>query len=293
MTKPVLAYIGLGAMGGRICANMTRKHDGEMHVFDQNTTSVDAAVAAGAKAAASLKDIAELADIIFLCLPGGKEVEAVILGEDGLLQHGRAGQTIVDMSTCPVGIARKAASALAEAGINLADAPVARTLAAAETGSLSIMVGGEESIYQRILPYLQFAGSDITHCGGVGTGQAVKIINNMLLIQQVVAVAQAFTMGERAGLDPKLLAETLSMGSGDSFALRNHGMKAMLADNFPINQFGTDYAIKDISYALDLAADMNVSVPAAELAREMLSRTSEAGHGAEYFPVLYKMIKDA
>lgn len=293
MTTPVLGYIGLGAMGGRICANMIRKHDGDMYVFDQNGAAVEAAAELGAKVAESIQAIAVAADIIFLCLPGGKEVESVVLGDDGLLQHCRAGQTIVDMSTCPVGIARKVAAALKDAGIDMADAPVARTLAAAETGSLSIMVGGPDTVYQRILPFLQHAGSDITHCGGLGTGQAVKIINNMLLIQQVVAVAQAFTMGERAGLDPKLLANTLSMGSGDSFALRNHGMKAMLEDNFPINQFGTDYAIKDISYALDLAADMNVDVPAAELARETLSRSSAAGHGAEYFPVLYKMIKDA
>jgi len=248
-------------------------------------------VADGAKAAESVAEIAA-ADIVFLSLPGGPEVEATVLGPDGLLAHGRAGQTVVDLSTCPVALTRTIAERLAEAGIDFADAPVARTRQAAIDGTLSIMVGGSDAVFARIEPHLAAAASDITHCGGIGTGQVVKLTNNMMLFQIVNAIAEALTIGERAGVDRQLLADTLSKGSGDSFALRNHGMKAMVPRTFPIGAFATDYAIKDVTYALELAADCGVEAAGAKLAKAMLERTSTAGFGQEYFPVLQNVVEE-
>lgn len=287
-----LGFIGLGVMGEPICCNMTKAGLGAMSVFDINPDPVARLREAGAREASSLADISRNADIIFLSLPGGSEVEQTVLGEDGLLANGRAGQIVVDMSTCPVALARKISARLQDKAMIFADAPVARTRQAAQDGTLSIMVGGDEATYKRIHPILSAAATDITHCGGVGAGQTVKLLNNMLLIQSVVALAEAFTIGKRAGVVPEVLADALAKGSADSFALRNHGRKAMLPGDFPVGAFATDYAHKDLTYALELAADCDVESPAAELAKTLLERTSKAGYGQEYFPVLMKLVEE-
>ena len=288
-----LGFIGLGVMGEPMCRNMTKAGQGSMTVFDLSADPVSRLQEAGAQKADTVADVAKAADIIFLSLPGGQEVEKIILGDDGLLANGRSGQIVVDMSTCPVAIARKAAERLESKGMIFADAPVARTRQAAIDGTLSIMVGSDDKTFNRIQPILAAAATDISHCGGVGAGQVVKLLNNMLLIQSVVAIAEAITIGERAGVNREVLADALSKGSGDSFALRNHGRKAMLPGEFPVGAFGTDYALKDITYALELAGDCGVESPAGELAKSMLKRTSEAGYGQEYFPVLIKLIEES
>jgi 3-hydroxyisobutyrate dehydrogenase-like beta-hydroxyacid dehydrogenase len=131
--------------------------------------------------------------------------------------------------------------------------------------------------------------SDITHCGAPGAGQAMKIVNNMVLFQNVVALAEALALVRHAGVDPKLALETLAKGSADSFALRNHGMKAMLPGVFPERAFSAEYALKDLGYALELAADAGIELPGAQNARELLERAIGAGHGREYFPVLARL----
>ena len=288
-----LGFIGLGVMGEPICRNITQAGLGSMTVFDLADEATQRLQTAGAKIAKSVEEVARNADVIFLSLPGGPEVEKVILGGDGLLANGRPDQIIVDTSTCPVAIARKAANQCQSKGMHFADAPVARTRQAAIDGTLSIMVGSSDEIFDRIRPYLSAAATDITHCGDIGSGQVVKLLNNMLLIQSVVAIAEAITIGERAGVNRTILTDTLSKGSADSFALRNHGFKAMVPGNFPVGAFGTDYAIKDITYALELAADNGVASPAGELAQSTLKRASEAGYGKEYFPVLIKLLEES
>ncbi len=140
-------------------------------------------------------------------------------------------------------------------------------------------------------PLIATFATDITHCGAVGAGQVVKILNNMVLMQTVVALGEALETAKRAGLDGKLVFETLAKGSADSFALRNHGMKAMLPDNFPERAFSSEYARKDIAYALDLAQSVNIKLPGAELADAMLGKAIDAGYGDLYWPVLARIIK--
>jgi len=286
-----LGFIGLGVMGEAMCRNMTGANSGAMTIFDLVDAPLQRLATDGARIASSVAAVAETADIIFLSLPGGPQVTATVLGDDGLMAHGRPGQIIVDMSTCPVATTRSIADRVAEKGMIFADAPVARTRQAAIDGTLSIMVGGSLETFDAIKPYLSAAASDITHCGNVGTGQVVKLMNNMVLFQSVVALAEALTIGARAGVEPEVLADALSKGSADSFALRNHGRKAMLPGEFPTAAFATDYAIKDITYALELAADCKVDAQAAAYAKATLERSSAAGYGAEYFPALIKLIE--
>jgi 3-hydroxyisobutyrate dehydrogenase-like beta-hydroxyacid dehydrogenase len=293
MNSTRIGFIGLGVMGEPICRNILQKSGAEVHVFDLDSTAVDRLVAGGAQQANTIAGLAREVDILFLSLPGGTQVETVVLGEDGILTHGRKGLTVVDMSTAPVGLTRSIAERLTAKGIDFADAPVARTRQAAEDGTLSVMVGGAVDVFQRIRPLLAHTATEITHCGMVGCGQVVKILNNMVLFETVVALSEALSLGKAAGVDPDLLFDTLSKGSADSFALRNHGKKAMLNDNFPKGAFPTDYALKDVSYALDLAQSTGIRAHGAELAQTRMNKAKAAGFGDQYFPVLIRVTDKA
>ena len=200
---------------------------------------------------------------------------------------------MIDLSTAPVSLARRLYAEFEGMATSFADAPVARTRQAAIDGTLSIMVGGTPETFTRIEPLLRHMASEVTYCGGAGSGQAVKILNNMVLFQTGVALAEALSIARAHGVDGKVLFETLAKGSADSFALRNHGMKAMLPGVFPERAFSTEYAMKDLSYAIQLAEEAGVPALGADVVRELMSRAVELGHGAEYWPVLVKAIEDA
>jgi 3-hydroxyisobutyrate dehydrogenase-like beta-hydroxyacid dehydrogenase len=290
MTTNTLGFIGTGVMGEPMCRNMAVKSGLPMLASDLRPQPLQRLRNHGVESAASAAEIAARADIVFLSLPGGRELEALCRGSDGLLEHSRRGQTIVDCSTSPVTLTRDLAAAFRQRGTDYADAPIARTRQAAEEGTLSIMVGATRNVFERIEPLLACCASDITHCGDVGCGQVVKLMNNMVLFQTVVALAEALTVGSRAGVDGRLLFETLSKGSADSFALRSHGMKSMLPGEFPARAFSTDYASKDLSYALQLAEDLGINLAGAETTRKLLTETSRRGFGQEYYPAVIKVI---
>lgn len=284
-----IGFAGLGVMGEPICRNIMVKSGAPARVFDLSPAPVERLAAHGASAAASVAELAGAVDILFLSLPGGPQLDAVARGPGGIAEAGREGLLVVDMTTAPVGLTREIAADLAGRGIDWVDAPVARTRAAAEAGTLSIMVGGTAEHFARVRPWLSHAAEELTHCGPLGCGQVAKILNNMVLFQTVVALSEALALGRSAGIDPELLFDVLSKGSADSFALRNHGMKAMLPANFPEGAFPTDYALKDISYALDLAREAGIAAPGASLAEARLTVAKDAGFGAEYFPALSKV----
>jgi 3-hydroxyisobutyrate dehydrogenase-like beta-hydroxyacid dehydrogenase len=152
------------------------------------------------------------------------------------------------------------------------------------------MVGGAAEDVERIRPVLECMASHVTHCGDVGAGQVVKLVNNMVLLQNIVALAEALAVGTRAGVDGALLFDALSKGSADSFALRNHGMDAMLPGVFPKDAFSTVYARKDIEYALELAESVGISARGGQLARALLEEAIAAGFTDEYFPVLSRIV---
>ncbi len=178
-----LGFVGLGVMGEKMCRNLARKSGKKVFAFDNRPGRAELLEADGVVVATSLADLASKADVIFLSLPGEREVMAVCTGPGGLIEHCRQGQTIVDTSTNTVACVRQVAANLAERGIDFADAPVARTREAAAACTLSIMVGAEVEVMARIRPFLETMGSDVTHCGKVGCGEVLKIINNMLNIR--------------------------------------------------------------------------------------------------------------
>ncbi len=282
-----LGFIGLGAMGGGMCRNVARKHGGPVHAFDMNAAALDAVLPSGAIAAASVAQLAGKAEVVFLSLPGGKQVAAV---SAEIAAVARPGTIIVDLSTTSVAEARAIAAGLADKGVLFADAPVARARAAAEAGTLSIMVGASEALFARIAPLLAYMGSDVTRCGETGCGQVAKLINNTLLFEHVAALAEMMVVSERAGVAAETLMQVLSISSADSFALRNHGLKAMLPREFPEKAFPSHYVLKDLGYAMALAEENGVDPKLPKLAAEYYQRAIDAGLGDKYFPVIVDLI---
>ena len=286
-TPPTLGFIGLGVMGAGMCANAIRKHGAPVHVFDLNPDALAAQVANGGKAAASVAGVAAAASVIFLSLPGGKQVDAVC---SEIATKAPAGTIVVDLSTTSVAEARAVAGKLAEKGIRFADAPVARTRQAAIDGTLSIMVGAPDDLFAQVQPLLSYMGSDVTHCGDVGCGQVVKLINNCLLFEQVAAIAEMMVVAERAGVTPERLIEAVGLGSGNSFALQNHAKKAMAPRDFPEKAFPSPYVLKDLGYAIELAEQMGVEPRMPRLTASYYEAAIAQGIGEKYFPAIIETI---
>jgi hypothetical protein len=289
----VLGFVGLGVMGEPMCKNLAAKSGARVVAFDARPAPLNALAAHGVERAASVADVAARADLVFVCLPGEPQVRAVCLGADGLIGRLDAGRTLVDMSTVPVALARELDTAARARGVMFADAPVARTAQAAVDGTLSIMVGAKPALFERLRPYLACMGSEITHCGPVGAGAAVKLMNNMVVAQTVVALAEALAVARASGaVDPQVLFETLTKGSADSFVLRNHGMKSLLPDHHPTRgAFPTSYIIKDLSYAIALAESAGLDLAQAATTKRLMERTAEAGYRDSYYTAVIRTIQ--
>jgi len=285
-----IGFIGLGVMGGPMCRNVALKHGGDVLAFDISADAFDALQGTKARRARSLKEVAEQADVVFLSLPGGKQVVHVCLGAEGLASVERPPSIVVDLSTTTVAAARSVAAGLAVKGVAFADAPVARTREAAQRGELSIMVGADQSLYARIETWLRYMGSDITHCGAVGCGQVVKLANNALVFENTMAIAEMMVVAQRAGVQPAVLLDAVSKGSGDSFALRNHARKSMLPRQFPEKSFPPEYVLKDLSYLLELAAQVGVEAHVTQLADRYYAATAENGWSGRYYPAVIEVV---
>jgi len=287
VTISTIGFIGLGVMGGPMCRNVAKKHGGRVLVFDRDAAAVSALSDTKAEAARSIEELSAAVDVVFLSLPGGPQVEAVA---GAIRSAARKGTAVVDLSTTPVAVARAVARQLEAAGLVFADAPVARTREAAQRGELSIMVGAEPAVFDRIRPLLDYMGSDVTLCGDVGCGQVVKLINNALVFENTLALAEMMVVGERAGVAPQTLLNAVSKGSGDSFVLRNHGTKAMLPRKFPEKSFPPEYVMKDLDYVLQLANDVNVQAAVTQLARRYYEAACQQGLSGRYFPGVIEFI---
>ena len=285
-----IGFVGTGAMGEHMCRHIATGSDCAVLAHDLQTAPLERLAAHGVTRARDLGDLARRADMVILSLPGGPEVEAVC---EVLLSSISRDAIVIDMSTTPVSVTRRLAARFEANGNGYLDAPVARTQQAAIDGNLSIMVGGDDALLDRVRDILLCMGPDVTHCGPVGCGQIAKILNNMVVFQNGVALAEAITIGRHAGMDGATLLGVINKSSGGSFVGQNHGVKAIVPGNFPLKQFPARYALKDLSYALMLAEDGGVAAPGAELAGRLLEKAIEAGHGEEYWPTIINIVEAA
>lgn len=290
-----IGFIGVGVMGEPMCRHLATKSGATVLANDRDAAPLERLAPHGVKSV-SVAEIVEKSDIIFMSLPSDKVVRAVVEGDSaspGLLSLCRKGQVVVDLSTSPVLLTRELAGKFADRGVDFADAPVMRTRAAAEAGALAVPVGASEALFSRIRPLIAMFATDITHGGDIGAGQVVKILNNMVLYETVLALSEARAIGARAGVDPERLFNALSTGSADSFALRNHGLKAIVPQQFPERAFPVTYAKKDLQYAVDLAESVGVDATGAKNLIACFDQAIKQGHGDKYAPAISLVFEKA
>jgi len=285
MQSPIVGFIGVGVMGEPICRHIATKSDALVIASDLNAEPLARLAEHGVRTVAP-QELTAQADIVFLSLPSGEVMKQVVAAPGGLAERLRPGTTLVDLSTSSVDVTLEVAGLLQHKGIAFADAPVMRTRAAAEAGTLAVPVGASPEVFERIAPFISTFASDVTHAGGVSAGQVVKILNNMVLYETVLALSEAAAIGRRAGVQPDVLFQAFSTGSADSFALRNHGMKAIAPQQFPEKAFPVTYAKKDIAYAVALGEQMNVDPTGARNLLDTLQKAIDAGHGDKYAPAI-------
>lgn len=285
MKQPIVGFIGVGVMGEPICRHIATKSGAQVIASDLNTEPLERLAAHGVRSV-SMAELTEQANIVFLSLPSGEVMKQVVAAPGGLAERLPSGATIVDLSTSSVDVTLAVAKLLKEKGIHFADAPVMRTRAAAEAGTLAVPVGASQDVFGRIEAFIRTFASDVTHAGDISAGQVVKILNNMVLYETVLALSEAAAIGRRAGVQPDVLFQAFSTGSADSFALRNHGMKAIAPQQFPEKAFPVTYAKKDISYAVALGEQVNVNPTGARNLMDTLQKAIDAGHGDKYAPAI-------
>jgi 3-hydroxyisobutyrate dehydrogenase-like beta-hydroxyacid dehydrogenase len=282
---PTLGFIGAsGLMGHGMAKNLLAKGHPLAITVHHNRERIADLLAAGAQEAASPAALAAGSDIVFVCVTGSPQVEAVICGQQGLLAGAQAGLMIVDCSTSEPASTSKLRERCAATGVVFVDAPLARTPIEAEAGRLNVMVGAEPAVFATLLPVLQCFAENVFHVGGPGAGHTIKLLNNFIAQAICTATAEAFAVGQRAGIDPHKLVELVSAGAVNSGIFQ--AMAKTLHGDLAGLKFELDNARKDIRYYTHLAESLAVPSVVGEAVHQSLVIASALGHGKKYVPSL-------
>lgn len=286
-----IGFVGIGVMGEPMAANLVRRSARRVYVHDVDEARLAPVLEAGALRASGLAELTERCDVIFLSLPDAGAVASVVLGPGGIAEACRSGQAVVDLSTSKIPLAQEISQRLHQKGVSFLDAPVSRTHAAAVAGTLAVTVGAQERReFERVEPLLRCIATDVTYCGQPGAGTLVKLLNNLIVFETVVALSEAITVARRSGLiNDELFFEALGRGSAGSFALENHGRKSLLPDTHPTGLFSSKYMLKDIGYAIEYGKGLGVASHLGELAQTLLERTVELGYGDRYHTAVVRV----
>jgi L-serine 3-dehydrogenase (NAD+) len=251
----------------------------------------------GAEIAPTAASATAMADVAITILPSPAVVEQVLLGEDGVLAAASPGNVVIEMSTGPPSLARRLAAEGAEAGIEVLDAPVSGGPPGAEAGTLAIMVGGAESTFERVRPLLEAIGSNVTHMGPAGSGQATKLCNNLLAGIHMAALSESVAIARREGLDPERLLEVLSSGTGDSRVLRMRFPVPGVLPEAPASHdfaplFPVDLIAKDLGLAIETARAHELATPVADVALERYRVAQGQDLGGRDYSVIATLADD-
>jgi len=291
MTK--VGFIGLGAMGRPMATNLLKKGY-QLTVFDLIFREEDEEYwrRLGGDIGKSSKDVAQGADVIITVLPSSENVRDAVLGESGVIHGAEKGSIVIDMSTIDPITTKEVGAALEEKGVDMIDAPVARTVKAAEQGTLAIFIGGKKEVFEKCRDLLGAMGSDLFYIGGLGTGELLKIINNQILAGTVALLSEALVMGVKGGVAPDTLLEALGNGSANSFALQNHIKNAVMEGKFEEGVFSVEYMLKDIGFALKTGASLNVPLFFTGLTAQFYQQGIAAGVGKQYHPAVIRPLEE-
>lgn len=277
-----IGYIGLGVMGGALARRLQLSRP--LHVFDLNAEAVASLVADGATAAASPAALAAACDVVMLCLPRSSNVQAAIFGEGGLAEGLKPGSIVIDQTSGDPGETRRMAADLAARGIHMIDAPVSGGAAGAEAGTIAIMVGGEAEHIGRVRRVLEDISPNVFVCGGIGAGQVMKLINNMVSATIRFVTLEGVAMGVRNGLDLQTMTDVLNSGGARNKASERLLPSVMRGE--PDSFFLLSLMLKDLNLATRLAVDSGVPLQFGQVTRAMLQTASNAfGPEANYFDI--------
>lgn len=283
-----IGFIGLGIMGRGMARNILNAGF-PLRVWNRTASRMDDLVAAGATAASSPADVAAHSDIIISCVSDTPDVQTVILGEDGVIHGAQAGALVIDMSTISPQATVEIGQALAEKGVHMLDAPVSGGSEGAARGALSIMVGGAEEDVTRAMPVFQAMGQTITHVGGNGSGQTVKLVNQILVVGNTLAMSEALLFAQAGGVDLQKAFDAVSKGAAGSWMLTNRGPQIIARDWRP--GFTIDLQQKDLRLVLDAADQVGTPVLATSLIFNLYRTLQAQGLGVEGNHALVKALE--
>jgi 3-hydroxyisobutyrate dehydrogenase len=290
-----IGFIGVGHMGGPMARNLIRAGH-RVTVSDPSAENAARLAAEGAAKAATAAALAASCEIVISMLPSGKELRAVYLGADGVVARAKAGTLLIDCSTTDVDSARAVGKAAAERGLAFLDAPVSGGVAGAEAASLTFMAGGEEAALDAARPVLMAMGKNVVHTGAGGSGQAAKICNNLILGISMIAVSEAFVLGQQLGLAADKLFAVASTSSGQCWSLTNYCPAPGLVPAAPSNRnyqpgFAAKMMLKDLRLAVEAAEGANQGIELGSLAKRLYERFVQEGHGERDFSAIIEDIR--
>ena len=287
MTERV-GFIGLGIMGRGMARNLL-KAGFPVRVWNRTAARMDELAADGAQPSASPAELASQCDIIITCVSDTPDVEAVLLGENGVIAGVQSGALVIDMSTISPQATQSFAEKLAAKGVKMLDAPVSGGSEGAAKGTLSIMIGGDAADVERAMPVFQAMGKTITHVGGTGAGQTVKLVNQILVVGSMQSMAEALLFAQAGGVDLEKTLAAVSGGAGGSWTLSNRGPQLIKRDWRP--GFMIDLQAKDLRLVLDAADDLGAPLPSTALIFQLYRTLQAQGLGAEGNHALVKALE--
>ncbi|MBI3455503.1 MAG: 3-hydroxyisobutyrate dehydrogenase [Candidatus Rokubacteria bacterium] len=289
-----IGFIGIGNMGLPMLTNLL-KAGYRVEAYDVRREAIEAAVQRGASAGGSAAETAARVEVLVTMLPNSPDVEVAYLGSKGILEGARSGLVCIDMSTIDPATTRRVGERLVAAGARMLDAPVSGAVPRAIEGTLTIMVGGEAALVEAMRPILSVMGRNVIHVGSLGSGEVAKICNNLIAGVSMIAVAEAFTIGRRAGVDPRVLHEVISKSSGNCWAIEHNcpvpGLVPKAAANHDFAAgFMTDLMAKDLSLARAAARDLGATCFSGTLGHELYMLASRHGLGRKDFSAVIQLL---
>jgi 2-hydroxy-3-oxopropionate reductase len=285
----VIGFIGLGIMGRPMAKNLL-KAGYSLIVHSRSRGPVDELVAAGAKAGTSPKDVASQSDVLITMLPNSPDVELVALGKDGIVEGAKSGLIFVDMSTISPLVSQKVAHALVPKGVRMLDAPVSGGEKGAIDGALSIMVGGDQDVFDSVLPILRAMGKTITRLGPLGFGGFTKLANQIIVAVNLTALGEALTLAKKAGLDRELTLKALAGGLAGSKCLEQKTPNYVAGSYKP--GFKIDLHFKDLGLIMESARALGVPLPATAVVQELFSALRVKGRGELDHSAVITLLED-
>jgi 3-hydroxyisobutyrate dehydrogenase len=288
-----IGFIGIGVMGSPMAKNLLKAgHELTIYARNPDKASVQEVIKAGAKLAPSIRAVAMASEIVITIVTNSGDVEEVVAGPQGLLEGARKGLIIIDMSTIAPSTSRKLAAQAQEKGVHFLDAPVSGGSQGAINGTLTIMVGGEQAIFERVRPVLEGMGKkeNIFYVGESGTGEITKLVNQMLVGTISASVAEALVLGVKAGANLESMTKIIGVSTGANWQLSNQFPLRAFNGSFQPG-FMTDLLHKDLGLALNLAAEQQTPTAMTALSRQIVEMARASGYGQQDYTALLKVLE--